>query len=132
MKAELIAHFFYTTPPQRTTRPEILCNPTNVASANCQALSPVSSHFGDGTGMSFSLAFGFLRRRPCRRRSRTRSKDTLRPATPGTSPLPSKNYARLDPNVADGDFPAGALIGLIFSVAGDASDERSHGYVRNN
>src|ERR1700689_3462796 len=29
----------------------MLCRPTNVAAANCQALSPVSSHFGDGTSM---------------------------------------------------------------------------------
>src|SRR5580704_14697806 len=27
----------------------MLCSPTNVAAANCQALSPVSSHCGDGT-----------------------------------------------------------------------------------
>jgi hypothetical protein len=29
----------------------MLCRPTNVAAANCHALEPVSSHFGDGTSM---------------------------------------------------------------------------------
>src|SRR6516225_571840 len=49
MKAELIAHFFLTIPPYRTVSPGMLCKPTKVAAANCQALSPVSSHCGDGT-----------------------------------------------------------------------------------
>src|SRR6516225_12306048 len=49
MKAELIAHFFLTMPPYRTVNPGTLCRPTKVAAANCQALSPVSSHCGEGT-----------------------------------------------------------------------------------
>ena len=32
----------------------MLCNPTNVAAANCHALSPVSSHFGEGKSMGLS------------------------------------------------------------------------------
>jgi hypothetical protein len=32
----------------------MLCNATKVAAANCHALSPVSSHFGEGTSMKFS------------------------------------------------------------------------------
>src|ERR1700722_7808360 len=51
MKAELIAHFFLTTPPYRTINPGILCRPTNVAAANCHALLPLSSHFGEGTNI---------------------------------------------------------------------------------
>src|SRR5262249_1341785 len=49
MNAELIAHFFFTMPPYKTASPGMLCRPTKVAAANCQALSPVSSHCGDGT-----------------------------------------------------------------------------------
>src|SRR6266478_4225645 len=35
----------------------MLCIPTNVAAANCHALLPVSSHFGDGTSIEFSPVF---------------------------------------------------------------------------
>src|SRR5579862_9343898 len=47
----------------------MLCRPTNVAAAICQALEPVSSHFGDGTNI-LSTSFGcnqtraFLNRAP--------------------------------------------------------------------
>src|SRR3984893_5147375 len=55
MKAELSAHFSWSMPPYRTARPGMLCRPTKVAAANCQALFPVSSHCGDGTSaISFS------------------------------------------------------------------------------
>jgi hypothetical protein len=47
MKAEFTAHFFFTTPPYRTTRPGKLCSPTSVAAVSCHALSPLFSHSGD-------------------------------------------------------------------------------------
>src|SRR5579871_6305308 len=56
MKAELIAHFFLTMPPYRMTSPGMLCRETKVAAAICQALLPVSSHFGDGKSMDSPLA----------------------------------------------------------------------------
>src|SRR5438309_10267606 len=33
----------------------MLCSPTNVAAANCQALLPVSSHLGEGTSIDLPL-----------------------------------------------------------------------------
>src|SRR5437588_3467955 len=36
-------------------RPGMLCNPTKVAAASCQALFPEFSHSGDGSSMSFLL-----------------------------------------------------------------------------
>src|SRR5271156_2319671 len=60
MKAELIAHFFLTMPPYRTVSPGMLCRPTKVAAASCQALSPVSSHCGDGTSAMVIPRFQFV------------------------------------------------------------------------
>src|ERR1700730_17251347 len=55
MKAELSAHFSWSMPPYRTARPGMLCRPTKVAAANCQALFPVSSHLGEGTSIDLPL-----------------------------------------------------------------------------
>src|SRR5580692_3480316 len=57
MNAELIAHFFLAIPPYKTTSPGMLCSPTNVAAAICQALVPVSNHFGDGTSILHLVVF---------------------------------------------------------------------------
>src|SRR5215469_684111 len=60
MKAELIAHFCLTYPAYRTANPGMLCKPTKVAAANCQALLPESSHLGDGTSIN-SISRLYLR-----------------------------------------------------------------------
>src|ERR1700733_2959657 len=92
MKAELIAHFFLTTPPYRTINPGMLCRPTNVAAANCQALLPLSSHFGEGTNIDpsshsqtlkvFSSKWG--RREPARNILKHRKFPVLAPLHCGT------------------------------------------------
>jgi hypothetical protein len=41
MKAELIAHFFFTSPPYIITKPTMVCMPTRVADVSCHAWSPV-------------------------------------------------------------------------------------------
>src|SRR6516225_8518855 len=65
MKAELIAHFFLTMPPYRTVNPGTLCRPTKVAAANCQALSPVSSHCGEGTSAITIPSYRQVREAKC-------------------------------------------------------------------
>src|SRR5271156_6578967 len=52
MKAELIAHFFWTIPAYRTMRPGTLCSPTSVAAVICQALSPWFSQSGFGLALA--------------------------------------------------------------------------------
>src|SRR5450755_2590353 len=51
----LMAHFFCTTPPYKTTRPGTLINPTSVAAVSCQALSPAFNHAGYGSTPEISL-----------------------------------------------------------------------------
>src|ERR1700690_654324 len=62
MNAELIAHFFLTTPPYRTIKPGMLWKPTKVAAANCQALFPVSNQAGEGTSAIMASCYFLLYR----------------------------------------------------------------------
>ena len=46
MKAELMAHFFFTIPAYMQTRPGTDCMATRVAAVSCHAWSPWISHVG--------------------------------------------------------------------------------------